>query len=121
MKERHLPGAGSSRREYRHRRCRRLAIVTPSKRRGRSPEKRRVPSPVRPSTLQSFSANLSVSLNWFSYDLNLSFQFNSALISGRLLDSVNQLKHIGRGRAAVVYDEITVHFRDARFSDRRIL
>src|SRR5205823_14845296 len=72
-----------------------------------SPEKRRVPSPVRPSTLQSFSANLSVSLNWFSYDLNLSFQFNSALISGRLLDSVNQLKHIGRGRAAVRSEEHT--------------
>ena len=38
----------------------------------------------------------------------------------RLLDSIDQLKHLSRSRAAIVDNEIAVHLRDARFSDPRI-
>src|SRR5207237_9352040 len=55
-----------------------------------------------------------------AHDLHFSFQFDSALLSCGLLDSIDQLKDIARPCSALVDDEITVHFGNACFSDRRI-
>ena len=38
-----------------------------------------------------------------------------------MLDSLDQLQHLGRSRAAFVDDKISVHFRDPRMADARIL
>src|SRR6266851_3170362 len=94
--------------------------AAPVKLRSQSPKTRRAPIQDRPSTPQSFLAKFSTPSGRLSHDLNLSFQFNSTLTSRRLLDSVNQLEHLGRGRAAIVHDEIAVHFRHARFSHNRV-
>src|SRR6266536_2186268 len=48
-------------------------------------------------------------------------QLDPARCPRRALDLVDQLKHFRCSRAAIVHDEIAVHFRDARISDSRIL
>src|SRR5437867_8544362 len=52
---------------------------------------------------------------------HFSLQFDPAHCPRRALDLVDQLKHFRRSRAAIVHDEIAVHFRHARVSDSRIL
>src|SRR5437667_7838724 len=53
----------------------------------------------------------------FSHDFHFGLQFDSALFPRRCLDHFDQLEHLCRGRAAIVYNEIAVDFRHARLSD----
>src|SRR5438477_7311771 len=59
-------------------------------------------------------------LSWFSDDLHFRLQFDSAFRFRLFLNSIDQLQHFRRGRAAIVDNKIAVHLRDARFADCRI-
>src|SRR5438445_1549402 len=54
------------------------------------------------------------------HDLNFRFQFNAALRLRCFLDPIDQLQHLGCGRAAIVHDKIAVHFGNTRLADARV-
>src|SRR2546423_2898502 len=59
--------------------------------------------------------------SFLPHDLHFGFQLYSALFARRLLNFRDQLKHLIRGRAAIVHDKVPVNFRDACLPHTRVL